>query len=447
MTDHTASHAEPSMEDILASIRRIMDDDESKEAASERVPVAEPATNSAGDAPQTTSSGAPFYDEEADPADETIFPERGGLLWRRVAGRTLAEAGEPTAAESLELTDIADEDDSDVYELNELLDEAAESDGLDNDALEAVARAVDENGSGSPEDDDSLIAEISDSFSQPDPIPMPPPLPVGETSASISAIERVAERIPDGDDDDDVLDLTRRIGEDGSIDDIADAMAGPGEESPEPEYEAIGPTAAVASFSDYQMAEPAESEPEIDLEESYESVLRPGTGYDTAPDDEHERALDARFYEDSYDEAPEMDGDYASTFDEDAAPAAARRSDADELDTVGGMVRDALRNRNPAIVGNSDTAIISGGAEESASRALATLARYEGHVPRRTYGQLRITDDDDAPTVDAVVRDELRPMLREWLNENLPTVVENLVKQEVERISARSRRFVRSDDD
>ena len=37
-------------------------------------------------------------------------------------------------------------------------------------------------------------------------------------------------------------------------------------------------------------------------------------------------------------------------------------------------------------------------------------------------------------------------MLRDWLNDNLPTLVENMVKQEVDRIRARSRRFVRDDD-
>ena len=272
-------------------------------------------------------------------------------------------------------------------------------------------------------------------------------MPVGETTASITPIELAAERLsPDDDDDEEVLDLTRRIGEDGSIDEIADAMAGPGEESPDIGFEAIGPTGAVASHSDYEVGEPGTSESEIELEESYESILRPNSGYDTVPDDEHERELDARFYEDNYDDVPDVGGDYASTFDEDAPPAA-RSTDPDELDTVGGMVRDALRSRNPGHRGDSDTAIVSGDTEESSSRALATLARYDGYSPRRTYGQLKITDDDDAPTVDAVVRDELRPMLREWLNENLPTVVENLVKQEVERISARSRRFVRSDDD
>jgi len=88
---------------------------------------------------------------------------------------------------------------------------------------------------------------------------------------------------------------------------------------------------------------------------------------------------------------------------------------------------------------------VTGGAEESAARSLAALARYDAHAPRRIYGGIKITDDEDSPTIEGMVQDTLRPMLRDWLNDNLPTLVEGMVKQEVDRISARSRRFVRDD--
>ena len=38
-------------------------------------------------------------------------------------------------------------------------------------------------------------------------------------------------------------------------------------------------------------------------------------------------------------------------------------------------------------------------------------------------------------TIEALVRDMLRPMLKEWLDENLPTVVERMVEKEIARIS------------
>ena len=38
-------------------------------------------------------------------------------------------------------------------------------------------------------------------------------------------------------------------------------------------------------------------------------------------------------------------------------------------------------------------------------------------------------------TVDTLVEDLLRPMLRDWLDDNLPPLVERLVRQEIERVS------------
>ena len=38
-------------------------------------------------------------------------------------------------------------------------------------------------------------------------------------------------------------------------------------------------------------------------------------------------------------------------------------------------------------------------------------------------------------TIEALVRDMLRPMLKEWLDENLPSVVERMVEKEIARVS------------
>lgn len=43
----------------------------------------------------------------------------------------------------------------------------------------------------------------------------------------------------------------------------------------------------------------------------------------------------------------------------------------------------------------------------------------------------------DAGPLEAVVRDMLRPMLKEWLDENLPGIVEELVTREIARITGR----------
>jgi len=48
-------------------------------------------------------------------------------------------------------------------------------------------------------------------------------------------------------------------------------------------------------------------------------------------------------------------------------------------------------------------------------------------------GTLGISDKD--ATVESMIREMLRPMLKGWLDENLPTVVENMVRKEIERLS------------
>jgi cell pole-organizing protein PopZ len=39
------------------------------------------------------------------------------------------------------------------------------------------------------------------------------------------------------------------------------------------------------------------------------------------------------------------------------------------------------------------------------------------------------------PTLEDVVRETLRPMLKSWLDENLPGVVERMVQAEIERVT------------
>ena len=41
----------------------------------------------------------------------------------------------------------------------------------------------------------------------------------------------------------------------------------------------------------------------------------------------------------------------------------------------------------------------------------------------------------NARTLDDLVKDMLRPMLKSWLDDNLPSLVERLVRAEIERVS------------
>lgn len=60
------------------------------------------------------------------------------------------------------------------------------------------------------------------------------------------------------------------------------------------------------------------------------------------------------------------------------------------------------------------------------------------------FGQLsRLAQDRGAavtrsgPTIEDLVREELRPMLKAWLDAHLPTTVERLVRAEIERVMSR----------
>ena len=42
------------------------------------------------------------------------------------------------------------------------------------------------------------------------------------------------------------------------------------------------------------------------------------------------------------------------------------------------------------------------------------------------------------PTIEDVVREEVRPLLKQWLDQHLPPMVERLVRQEIERVTGRA---------
>lgn len=74
--------------------------------------------------------------------------------------------------------------------------------------------------------------------------------------------------------------------------------------------------------------------------------------------------------------------------------------------------------------------LVSGGAllsESTAAIASQSLSVLSGLAVRNYEG----ADN----TLEGLVRELLKPMLREWLDANLPTLVERIVAREVERIT------------
>ena len=74
---------------------------------------------------------------------------------------------------------------------------------------------------------------------------------------------------------------------------------------------------------------------------------------------------------------------------------------------------------------NSDDALLSDRAGSSTSASFGKLAE----TMLLNYG--------DAKTIEELVQEMLRPMLKMWLDENLPPLVERLVREEIERVARR----------
>ena len=65
----------------------------------------------------------------------------------------------------------------------------------------------------------------------------------------------------------------------------------------------------------------------------------------------------------------------------------------------------------------------------------ALLSREASATIGSAINTLTETVKKHEPSLEDVVRDTLRPMLKSWLDENLPRVVEGMVQAEIERIT------------
>ncbi|WP_324749840.1 DUF2497 domain-containing protein [Sphingomonas sp. LY54] len=88
---------------------------------------------------------------------------------------------------------------------------------------------------------------------------------------------------------------------------------------------------------------------------------------------------------------------------------------------------DVLELNDPV---SDEDRIMSDGAAEASRQALAALAAMnQGEAPAPAAA-------GDGP-LEAAVKDMLRPMLKAWLDEHLPEMVEELVTREIARITGK----------
>jgi len=84
-------------------------------------------------------------------------------------------------------------------------------------------------------------------------------------------------------------------------------------------------------------------------------------------------------------------------------------------------------------------ALMSGSSSAAAASAFAQLEQ-EMAVPARPAGASPAANSSGSLTVEQLVLDAVKPMLKTWLDANLPGIVEDLVRAEIERVAQAGRR-------
>ena len=114
---------------------------------------------------------------------------------------------------------------------------------------------------------------------------------------------------------------------------------------------------------------------------------------------------------------------------EDVRPLPSRhvRPRADVDPDEGGDDDDILELDTPLTAGEAEAALVSADAVEATRNSLAALSALRGPTPVGDSGAL-----------EAVVRDMLRPMLKDWLDQRLPGIVTDIVTKEVARITGKA---------
>jgi hypothetical protein len=82
--------------------------------------------------------------------------------------------------------------------------------------------------------------------------------------------------------------------------------------------------------------------------------------------------------------------------------------------------------------GVGESPLVSPDVAEASASAMAQL------IARRAQTVVEVQSPGQGLLVETLVRQAVEPMLRDWLDANLQTIVERLVRREVERIARRA---------
>ena len=95
----------------------------------------------------------------------------------------------------------------------------------------------------------------------------------------------------------------------------------------------------------------------------------------------------------------------------------------------------------PVVARFEPEAVISKPAPSEAAAPTSLISMDASQQVARSFQDLAVAiDEAERRSYDEIAADLLRPMLQEWLDENLPTLVERLVREEIERVARGNRR-------
>ena len=217
-----------------------------------------------------------------------------------------------------------------------------------------------------------------------------------EAAAEVDAPEALAEPVPEPEvaevpeeeevleltDEEEVLELTDEVQDDGTV-----VNLNTGEEVPEDD----APDEVVEEHQ-------AEDEEEIELE--------------MVDSDEPTEQPEENIAEPEADPEPEPEPDFEPEPEAEPEPVAV--AEPEPVDALAAEAADRLVSENPAM--------------NSVASLSALAAAVDTHR--------RAVDPSIGPrTIEDLVKDVMRPMIREWLDDNLPSLVERMVGREIERLT------------
>ncbi|MCB9981015.1 MAG: DUF2497 domain-containing protein [Rhodospirillales bacterium] len=88
-------------------------------------------------------------------------------------------------------------------------------------------------------------------------------------------------------------------------------------------------------------------------------------------------------------------------------------------------MQDSVAPPEPVSREDDEDTLLTSAAEDAAFDAFSELAK-------------KTAIEHGGITVEEIVRSELRPLLKDWLDKNLPPIIERLVQEELERVAKRA---------